>query len=55
MKAFKAGLIRMAKLGGSGTYGLTYHPMYASARAKKTAKDIATTYNMGIQDDFGGY
>lgn len=55
MNALSAGLVRMAKLGGSGTYGLTYHPLHASSRAKKTAKDIASFYNMGVQDDFEGY
>lgn len=55
MKAFKAGLLRMAKLGSSGDYGLTYHPLHASSSAKKTAKDIAAFYNMNIKDDFGGY
>lgn len=55
MKAIKAGMLRMAKLGGSGIYGLTYHPLYTNPSVKKTAKDIATFYNMGIKDDFGGY
>lgn len=52
MNALKAGFIRMAKIGD--TYGLTYHPMYSSTGAKKTAKDIAEFYNMGVQDDFEG-
>lgn len=55
LKALKAGLLRMAKLGSSGTYGLTYHPLYTGAAAKKTARDIASFYNMGVQDDFEGY
>ena len=55
MKAFKAGLLRMAKLGNSGDYGLTYHPAHATSAAKKTAKDIAAFYNMNLKDDFGGY
>lgn len=54
MNALTAGLVRMAKLGGSGTYGLTYHPLHTSSRAKKAAKDIAAFYNMGVQDDFEG-
>ncbi len=53
MNALKAGLVRMAKL-GSSKYGLTYHPLYSSSTAKKTAKDIANFYNMGIEDDFEG-
>ena len=52
MNALKAGFIRMAKIGN--TYGLTYHPMYSGIAAKKTAKDIAAFYNMGVQDDFEG-
>lgn len=55
LKALKAGLLRMAKLGSSGTYGLTYHPLHTGAAAKKTARDIASFYNMGVQDDFEGY
>jgi hypothetical protein len=55
MKALQAGLIRMAKLGNTNTYGLTYHPLHATSAAKKTAKDIASFYNMGVQDDFEGY
>lgn len=52
MNALKNGFIRMAKIGD--TYGLTYHPAYSSNSAKKTAKDIAEFYNMGVQDDFEG-
>jgi len=52
MNALKNGFIRMAKIGN--TYGLTYHPVYSSNSAKKTAKDIAAFYNMGVQDDFEG-
>jgi len=54
-EALQAGLIRMAKLGNTNTYGLTYHPLHATSAAKKTAKDIASFYNMGLQDDFEGY
>lgn len=51
--AMKNGMIRVAKMGDN--YGLTYHPMYmTSGAAKKTAKDIAEFYNMGIVDDFEG-
>ena len=53
MNAIKAGFVRMAKLGLS-KYGLTYHPLYSSKTAIKTAKDIAAFYNMGVQDDFEG-
>lgn len=54
MNALKAGLLRMAKLGYSDTYGLTYHPLHVTAKAKKTARDIAEFYNMNVQDDFEG-
>ena len=50
--AMKHGMIRVAKMGND--FGLTYHPMYASNAAKKTAKDIAAFYNMGVKDDFEG-
>jgi hypothetical protein len=52
MNALKAGLVRMAKIGN--TYGLTYHPTYSGKTATKTARDIASFYNMGVQDDFEG-
>ena len=50
--AMKHGMMRVAKMGSN--YGLTYHPMYTGNTAKKTAKDIAEFYNMGIVDDFEG-
>ena len=55
LKALRAGFLRMAKLGSTNTYGLTYHPLYTGSTAKKTAKDIASFYNMSVQDDFEGY
>jgi hypothetical protein len=54
MNALKAGLLRMARLGYSNVYGLTYHPLYTGPRAIKTAKDIAEFYNMEVKDDFEG-
>jgi len=48
--AMKAGMIRVVKSGNE--YSLTYHPMWTTATAKKTAKDIASFYNMGINDEF---
>lgn len=53
MNAFKAGFIRMAKI-NNNTYGVTYHPLHTSNIAKKTAKDIAKFYSLGVQDDFQG-
>ena len=50
--AMKHGMIRVAKIGND--FGLTYHPMYTSNAAKKTAKDIAAFYNMDVKDDFEG-
>ena len=50
--AMKYGMMRVVKMGSN--YGLTYHPMYVGKDAKKTAKDIAINYNMGIVDDFEG-
>ncbi len=53
-KALKLGFIRMAKMGGGTTYGLTTTPRYTGPVARKTAKDIAQYYQMGIEDDFEG-
>ena len=50
--AMKHGMMRVAKMGSD--YGLTYHPMYTGSTVKKTAKDIAEFYNMGVVDDFEG-
>jgi len=50
--AMKQGMIRVVKMGNN--YGLTYHPMYINKTAKKTAKDIAEFYGMGLVDDFDG-
>ena len=50
--AMKHGMVRVVKMGND--YGVTYHPMYSSNTAKKTAKDIAKFYNMGVVDDFEG-
>jgi len=51
--AMKNGIMRVAKAGSS--YEGTYHPMYTSSTAKKTLKDIATHYQMGVIDDFAHY
>ena len=51
--AMKAGMIRVVKM--DNMYGLTYHPTWTTASAKKAAKDIAAFYNMGVKDDFEGY
>jgi len=54
MDALKKGFIRMGKM-NDGRYELDYHPLYTSKQAVKTAKDIASLYNMGVKDDFGIY
>ena len=52
--ALKLGMMRVAKTGGS--YEITYHPLYMKGTAaKKTAKDIAAFYRMGIIDNFDFY
>ena len=52
--ALKLGMMRAAKTGNS--YEITYHPMYMrGAAAKKTIKDIAAFYGMGIIDGFDFY
>ena len=52
-KAMKNGIMRVAKAGSK--YEGTYHPMYTSSTAKKTLKDIAINYKMGVIDDFASY
>ena len=52
-KAMKNGIMRVAKAGSK--YEGTYHPMYTSSTAKKTLKDIAAYYKMGLIDDFASY
>lgn len=47
--ALKAGFIRMVGL-GSNTYGMMYDPFSTSSVAKKTAKDIAKFYGMGVEE-----
>ena len=52
--AMKTGMIRVVKMPGNN-YGITYHPIFLkNPTAKKTAKDIADFYNMGIVDDLEG-
>ena len=51
--AMKNGIMRVAKAGSK--YEGTYHPMYTSSTAKKTLKDIAINYEMGVIDDFAHY
>ena len=52
--ALKAGMIRIVKM-NSNNYGISYHPLYLKTSvAKKTAKDIAEFYNMGVTDDLEG-
>jgi len=51
MAAMKLGLMRVGKAGRF--YEITYHPLYMTGTAaKKTAKDIAEFYNMGLIDRF---
>lgn len=50
-KAVKLGFIRMGKIGNN--YGLS-DTRFTSSTAKKTAKDIALHYQMGVEDDFEG-
>jgi hypothetical protein len=47
------GFVRMAKM-GPGVYGAVYSFKNKSSSAIKTAKDIATFYNMRLEDDFEG-
>lgn len=50
-KAVKLGFIRMGKIGNN--YGLS-DTRFTSSTARKTAKDIALHYQMGVEDDFEG-
>ena len=57
--AMKNGLVRAAKFKPFGEDKYSYegssHPMYVSSTAKKTLKDVATHYKMGVKDDFAHY
>jgi len=57
--AMKNGLVRAAKFKPFGkdkySYEGSYHPMYVSSTAKKTLKDTAGHYKMGVKDDFAHY